>query len=111
MKGLKNHMSFNNLTKADKELTLILAAIEREDANRCANCGGEDCVCCDYYADRQKWMEPEELFADSYIDDVPDIDSDDFLTYCDNWDLIPDEDSYKDFVDDWYRDARNDYMY
>lgn len=36
--------------------------MEMEDENRCANCGGEDCICCEYYHDRQKWVEPDELF-------------------------------------------------
>lgn len=41
-----------------------LAEIEVEDANRCANCGGEDCICCEVYIDRQQWKSLWELFND-----------------------------------------------
>lgn len=54
------------LTREQRMLAERLAEIEQEDADRCAGCGGEDCVCCEYYQDRQKWQSPEELFADSY---------------------------------------------
>lgn len=64
MKGLENKKSFSNmLTRYERELTERLSQIEEEDADRCAHCGGEDCVCCEYYHDRQKWAEPEELFG------------------------------------------------
>lgn len=63
MKGLQGNKSFRNmLTHYERELAERLAQIEDEDADRCANCGGEDCICCEYYHDRQKWVEPEELF-------------------------------------------------
>ena len=39
------------------------AEIEAEDRAACAGCGGEDCICCEIYHDRQKWVSPEELFA------------------------------------------------
>lgn len=64
MKGLQNKGSFTNLlTYEERLISERLAEIEREDANRCANCGGEDCICCEYYHDRQRWVEPEELFG------------------------------------------------
>lgn len=54
-------------TRLQQEIIGSLAKIEQEDADRCANCGGEDCVCCEYYLDRQKWVGPEELFADEDV--------------------------------------------
>lgn len=39
--------------------------IEQEDEDRCNNCGGEDCACCEYYHDRQLWKTPTELFNDN----------------------------------------------
>ena len=41
-----------------------LAEIEAQDADRCASCSGEDCICCEIYVDRQKWQDPWDLFAD-----------------------------------------------
>ena len=68
MKGLMNSMSFTELlTREQRILAERLSEIEKEDTNRCANCGGEDCCCCEYYLDRQKWQSPEELFfGDEY---------------------------------------------
>lgn len=64
MKGLEGNRQFRDiLTRNERELAERLAQIEDEDADRCANCGGEDCVCCEYYHDRQRWQSPEELFA------------------------------------------------
>lgn len=54
----------NRYTRLQQEIIGALAEIEQEDADRCANCGGEDCICCEYYHDRQKWVEPEDLFQD-----------------------------------------------
>lgn len=51
------------LSSEERKLAERLAEIEREDADRCAGCGGEDCICCEYYLDRQKWVEPAELFG------------------------------------------------
>lgn len=51
------------LSSEEKRLAERLADVEREDADRCAGCGGEDCCCCEYYLDRQKWVEPSELFG------------------------------------------------
>ena len=45
-----------------------LAKIEQQYADRCASCEGEDCICCEIYHDRQKWVSPEELFEQG--DDV-----------------------------------------
>ena len=64
MKGLQGKQPFTNYLTAIQRKTLErLAEIEQEDADRCAGCGGEDCVCCEYYQDRQRWVEPDELFA------------------------------------------------
>lgn len=64
-KGLSGTGEFTALLTADqRRLAERLAEIEREDADRCADCGGEDCRCCEYYLDRQRWQSPEELFAD-----------------------------------------------
>lgn len=59
MSGL---MGSGEFTALQRQVIDCLAEIEQEDAERCANCGGEDCVCCEYYIDRQKWVSPEELF-------------------------------------------------
>ena len=65
MKGLQGKQSFTNyLTEIQRKTLERLAEIEQEDADRCAGCGGEDCICCEYYQDRQRWVEPEELFED-----------------------------------------------
>ena len=62
-KGLMAGGAFGELLTSDERMiTERLAEIEREDADRCAGCGGEDCRCCEYYLDRQKWVEPAELF-------------------------------------------------
>lgn len=57
-------MLFTELTNQQKELARRLAKIEQDDADICAGCGGEDCVCCEIYQDRQKWKTPEELFTE-----------------------------------------------
>lgn len=71
MKGLQGKQSFTDLlTRDERKLAKRLAEIEQEDADRCASCGGEDCICCEYYHDRQRWVEPAELFGwepDEYI--------------------------------------------
>lgn len=64
MKGLEGNKPFRDmLTRDERELAERLAQIEDEDADRCAHCGGEDCICCKYYHDRQRWVSPEELFG------------------------------------------------
>lgn len=63
-RGLMGVGIFSELLSSDeRKLTERLTEIEREDADRCADCGGEDCICCEYYHDRQKWVEPAELFG------------------------------------------------
>ena len=63
MKGLEGNKPFRDmLTRDERAMAEHLAQIEDEDADRCAHCGGEDCICCEYYHDRQKWVSPEELF-------------------------------------------------
>ena len=52
----------NRFTALQQETINRLAEIEQQDADRCASCEGEDCVCCEIYHDRQKWVSPEELF-------------------------------------------------
>lgn len=64
MKGLQGKNEYRRTyTATQMEILKRLAEIEQEDEDRCANCGGEDCICCEYYHDRQKWVEPDELFA------------------------------------------------
>lgn len=73
MKGLQGRNEFGNyLTYYQRKTLERLAEIEQEDADRCANCGGEDCICCEYYLDRQKWKSPEELFTPEYGDPMYD---------------------------------------
>lgn len=52
----------NRFTALQQETINRLAEIEQQDADICASCGGEDCVCCEIYHDRQRWVSPEELF-------------------------------------------------
>lgn len=52
-----------NYTKLEREVIHRLAEIEQEDEDACASCGGEDCICCEIYHDRSKWVDPEELFS------------------------------------------------
>lgn len=59
-KGLIGSGSFGQLLNYEEKIVAKrLAEIEREDADRCERCGGEDCCCCEYYLDRQKWVEPQ----------------------------------------------------
>ena len=65
-KPLENKKEFTDfLDRYDKALLEKLSDMEQEDADRCAQCGGEDCICCEYYHDRKKWKSPEELFYNS----------------------------------------------
>lgn len=58
---------FNNYyTPLQQSVINRLAEIEQEDADICANCGGEDCICCEIYHDRIRWKSPEELFELDY---------------------------------------------
>lgn len=67
-KGLIGRNEFGAMLTAVQMQTLErLAEIEQEDAERCAGCGGEDCICCEYYQDRQRWVSPEELFSNDYL--------------------------------------------
>lgn len=54
----------NHYTREQAKLINRLAEIEQEDADACASCGGEDCICCEIYHDRQKWKSPEDLFRE-----------------------------------------------
>lgn len=65
MKGLQGRNEYRReYTAWQQEVLHTLADIEAEDEDRCAHCGGEDCICCEYYLDRQRWVSPNELFAD-----------------------------------------------
>lgn len=55
---------YDEYTGLQRGLIDRLAEIEANDRDICAGCGGEDCVCCEIYQDRQKWVEPDELFRD-----------------------------------------------
>lgn len=73
MKGLQDKTEFTNYLTSYQRATLgKLAQIEQEDADRCADCGGEDCICCEYYLDRQQWKSPKELFFPEYGDPMYD---------------------------------------
>lgn len=63
MKGLIGQNEFRELTSYERTVANRLAEIEKEDEDRCNGCGGEDCICCEYYLDRQKWVSPSELFG------------------------------------------------
>ena len=56
----------NQYTRVQRELINRLAEIEQEDKNACDGCGGEDCICCPIYLDRQKWVDSDELFSEDY---------------------------------------------
>ena len=63
MKGLQGKNEFRRIFTAEEtEVLKRCAEMEQEDEDRCARCGGEDCICCEYYHDRQRWKSPEELF-------------------------------------------------
>ena len=65
MKGLQGKNEFRReYTAAQIQILERLAEIEQEDEDRCAGCGGEDCICCEYYHDRKRWTSPEELFME-----------------------------------------------
>lgn len=54
MAGFANGGAFTDILENAyvREITEKLAEIERSDAEVCANCGGEDCICCEIYHDR-----------------------------------------------------------
>jgi hypothetical protein len=54
----------DRFTALQRDLIQRLAEIEKHDASVCDSCGGEDCICCEIYHDRQRWVSPEELFND-----------------------------------------------
>jgi hypothetical protein len=56
----------NQYTRLQQQIIGRLAEIEQADQDACNGCGGEDCVCCEIYIDRQRWVGPDELFADEY---------------------------------------------
>ena len=76
MKGLIGKSEFRReYTSAQMEILERLAEIEQEDEDRCKGCGGEDCMCCEYYHDRQKWVESDELFESEMFDNWHDDDN------------------------------------
>ena len=54
----------NEFTALQRSVIDRLAEIEQSDADACAGCGGEDCVCCEIYHDRQRWVPASQLFDD-----------------------------------------------
>jgi hypothetical protein len=62
----------NKYTQLQRQIIDRLAEIEKEDEDACANCGGEDCICCEIYLDRQKWQDPDQLLDQLFaeIDDL-----------------------------------------
>lgn len=76
----------NRFTALQQETINGLAEIEQQDADACASCGGEDCMCCEIYHDRQKWVSPEELFEQYddryyYDEEEDDEEEDDDVDY------------------------------
>ncbi len=57
---------FDHYTHLQREIISRLAEIKAEDRDACSSCGGEDCICCEIYLDRQKWVSPDELFEEDY---------------------------------------------
>lgn len=55
---------YSQLDSVGRQTVTRLAEIEKEDADICASCGGEDCICCEIYHDRKKWASPQEFFSD-----------------------------------------------
>lgn len=53
--GMFDRPETQHFTRMQRELMDRLAEIEAEDADACAHCGGEDCICCEIYQDRQRW--------------------------------------------------------
>ncbi len=49
-------------TRDQRELLDHLADIQAADADACQHCGGEDCLCCEIYQDRIKWVPEDQLF-------------------------------------------------
>lgn len=64
MAGFANGGVFSELLKNESIHNVIsrVAEIEQADANACAQCGGEDCVCCSIYNDRMSWDDPVDFF-------------------------------------------------
>ncbi len=60
--------NYSEYTALQRSIIERLAEIEQEDAEVCEHCSGEDCVCCEIYIDRQRWVSIDELFAE---DDNP----------------------------------------
>jgi len=56
-------------TPAKRRVVERLAEIEAEDRYACSHCGGEDCICCPIYLDRQQWKEPQEFFSSNEWDE------------------------------------------
>ena len=52
----------NSYSSIEKEIISKLAEIEKSDQDTCRGCGGEDCLCCEIYQDRTRWVEPDQLF-------------------------------------------------
>ena len=52
----------NEFTALQRSVIDRLAEIEQSDADACAGCGGEDCICCEIYHDRQRWVPASQLF-------------------------------------------------
>lgn len=65
MAGFANGGAFTDILENAyvREITERLAEIERSDADICANCGGEDCICCEIYRDRMAWDDPVDFYA------------------------------------------------
>ena len=83
-------------TYLQRQVIKRLAEIEQHDRDACANCGGEDCVCCEIYQDRQRWVSPAELFADDDTWNYPHRDDDWNGDYDENDEPVVDDDDIYD---------------
>lgn len=85
----------NQYSAIERQLIGRLAEIERQDQSRCDECGGEDCMCCEYYHDRSAWDGPEALFEGVAI-----FDEDEGSRIYDDEDEDEDEPEEEDYTED-----------
>ena len=59
-------------SRMEKEFITKMAKIERQDADACSQCTGEDCACCEIYQDRMLWDDYGLVFDDVDFIEEPD---------------------------------------
>lgn len=80
-KGLIGKSTFIQFSSYQQKVIDRLAEIEMEDESRCNECSGEDCICCEYWHDRQKWVSADELFSHEVGDPMYDDEERHFENY------------------------------